>query len=267
MSTAAAPTSARAGHRRAGALFLYAAAVGATMLAAACAPLRERPAQAPGVEPPGFPSADYAAALRRGDRVYAVDPARSLVTVIVHRGGTLARLGHDHVVAIRDVHGEVDTTAGRADLYAPLDRMSVDEPALLREAHFDTQPSAADIAGTRTNMLERVLHVERHPYVEVAVRRAGALHPGEAPASAHAQATIALNGVNREVPLRLTLSEHGDAFEASGSFAIDQTDFGLTPMSLFGGAITVEDRLELRFDVRARREAAPIAAAAHRGSG
>lgn len=265
---------------------LRAAAFGTVMLFAACAPLSERgslpagappPARAPQTSetaPADFPFADYEVARKRRDDVYVVDSARSLVTVVVHRGGRLARLGHDHVVASREVNGFVDVTAGRADLYARLDRMSVDEPALRREAHFDTQPSATDIAGTRTNMLERVLHVERYPFVEVAVRRVGAA-PSADTSAARSDATsaatdmrvsITLEGVTREVPVQMALSRHRDVFEASGSFSLDQTDFGLVPMSLFGGAITVENRLDLRFDVRGRRELVPIAAATHRRS-
>ena len=261
---------------------LRAAAFGTVMLFAACAPLSERgslpagappPARAPQTSetaPADFPFADYEVARKRRDDVYVVDSARSLVTVVVHRGGRLARLGHDHVVASREVNGFVDVTAGRADLYARLDRMSVDEPALRREAHFDTQPSATDIAGTRTNMLERVLQVEKHPFVEVAVRRVAPPPATDTPAATSAatgmRVSMVLNGVSREVPVKLTMNEHGDDFEVSGSFSIDQTDFGLVPMSLFGGAITVENRLDLSFDVRARRETAPIAATAYRRS-
>lgn len=269
---------------------LRATVFGMAMLFAACAPLAEHAPLSTGASPPErapqtsenaparFPSADYEIARKRGDDVYAVDPAQSLVTVIVHRGGKLARLGHDHVVASRDVRGLVDVTAGRADLYARLDRMSVDEPELRRAAHFATQPSAADIAGTRTNMLERVLHVERYPFVEVAVRGADALStidtaemaaatPAATPAATDMRVSITLNGLTREVPVQIAVDRHGEVVEASGSFSIEQTDFGLVPMSLFGGAITVENRLDLHFDVRGRREAAPTAAAAHRRSG
>lgn len=251
-------------------LFVCATALGAALLLAACAPLPQRALPAAGEAPPAFPSAFYAAAAMHGDEVFAVDPAQSLVTVIVHRGGRLAQLGHDHVVASRDVRGFVDVGTGRADLYVRLDRMSVDEPALRREAHFDTQPSATDIAGTRTNMLERVLHVEKHPFVEVAVRRVAPPPATDTPAATSAATglwvSMVLNGMSREVPVKLTMNEHGDDFEVSGSFSIDQTDFGLVPMSLFGGTITIENRLDLHFDVRGQREAAPIAAIAHRRS-
>jgi len=39
----------------------------------------------------------------------------------------------------------------------------------------------------------------------------------------------------------------------TGTLSFDQTDFGLTPYSLLGGAIAVRNRLDLRFRIRARR--------------
>jgi len=39
----------------------------------------------------------------------------------------------------------------------------------------------------------------------------------------------------------------------SGRLSFDQTDFGITPYSVLGGAIAVRNGVDLRFRVRARR--------------
>ena len=39
----------------------------------------------------------------------------------------------------------------------------------------------------------------------------------------------------------------------SGELALRQTDFGITPLSVAGGAIQVQDEVKLRFDIHARR--------------
>lgn len=241
--------------RRAATLARAATTTLVAALLAACAPQPVTPIPPETAAPPGFPDAYYRNAARAGDAIFAIDPAASLVTIVVRRGGTLARLGHDHVVAIRDAHGLIDRTSERADVYARLDRMTVDEPALRRESQLDTQPTAADIAGTRTNMLERVLQVERHPFVEVAVRKPAATPAGPPPSATTAvRVSITLDGVTRTVPVEMATSSRGDTLEVRGTLAIDQTDFALRPMSLFGGAITVANRLDLRFDLRARRQ-------------
>jgi hypothetical protein len=56
-------------------------------------------------EPAEFPGAHYRALLAQGKPVFRVDPARSIVVIEVRRGGSLARLGHDHVVASHDLAG------------------------------------------------------------------------------------------------------------------------------------------------------------------
>ena len=68
------------------------------------------------------------------------------------------------MIASHDVAGFIAPGEGRADLYVPLDALVVDEPALRSEIGLDTQPSAADIEGTRRNMLEKVLETDRYPY-------------------------------------------------------------------------------------------------------
>jgi hypothetical protein len=108
----------------------------------------------------------------RGSPVFRVDPASSLVVILVRRGGSLARLGHDHVVASHDVQGLVAPGEGRSDLYVALDRLVVDEPALRAEAKLDTQPTEEDIAGTRRNMLN-TLQANEFPFALVNIARGG----------------------------------------------------------------------------------------------
>jgi hypothetical protein len=179
--------------------------------------------------------------------VYRVDPARSLVVAEVRRGGSLARLGHDHVVASRDVRGYVAPAEGRADLYVRLDRLVVDEPALRAESGFATTPTAADIAGTRENMLKS-LDAERHPFALIGARRVD--DAGGAPML---DVTIALHGATGAFRVPVALAAGPDWIEVTGRLALDQTAFGITPFAVLGGALAVQDRVELRFRIRASR--------------
>lgn len=223
------------------------ALLAAAALLAACAPqVRERIPAAPQV-PAEFPAAYYERLAAQGKPVYRVDPAQSLVAIEVRRTGSLARLGHDHVVASHDVGGLVAPAEGRADLYVPLDRLAVDEPALRAEAGFDTQPSQSDIAGTRGNMLEKVLETERYPFALVAAR--GVADRG----AATLEVAITLHGATRTIAVPARIALGGEEIRADGTLALDQSDFGIVPFSILGGAIAVRDRLDLRFSIRARR--------------
>lgn len=222
----------------------------AVALLAACAPVpRERVPAAPTVPaaqvPIEFPAAHYEQLVAQGRPVYRVDPAQSLVTIEVHRAGSLARLGHDHVLASRDVIGYVAPDEGRADLYIPLDRLSVDEPALRAEAGFDTQPSETDIAGTRGNMLEKVLETGKYPFALIAA---------SGPAGAASlEVAITLHGTKRTLPVPVRIELGADDVRVSGRVSFDQSAFGIAPFSILGGAIAVRDRVDLRFRITARR--------------
>jgi hypothetical protein len=221
---------------------LTAVAVG--VLCGCASDIANLPAIEPG-RPANFPEQQYHHAAGLGQPVYRIDPARSLVTIEVRRGGSLARLGHDHVVASHDVRGYVLPDAGRSDLYVALDRLVVDEPALRTEAGLDTQPTADAIAGTRRNMLEKTLEASRYPFAMISVRRSDAEGP--------LNVSITLHGVTRAMQVPVELRSDDDAIDVAGRLTLAQTDFGIVPLSILGGAIEVQDRVDLRFHVRARR--------------
>jgi hypothetical protein len=214
---------------------------------AACAPQSAAPPRAERGEPAGFPVAFYQRLQARGEPVFRVDSERSLVTIAVRRGGSLAQFGHDHVVASRDVAGYVAPDEGRADLYLPLHTLVVDEPALRAAAGFDTQPSSADIEGTRRNMLDKVLDASRYPFAAIAVNAINRDVDAQT-----VDVAVTLHGVTRPVRVPVRVERTAGGIGVAGSFAIDQSQFGIAPFAVLGGAIAVQDRLDIEFRIRTR---------------
>lgn len=192
----------------------------------------------------GTASDPYRAALASGAAVYAVDPAVSLLTVTVRRAGPMARLGHDHLVASHALAGFAAPDAGRADISFRVDQMSVDEPQLLRDAGIATQPSPEAVEGTRKNMLGPVLDAERYPTVMLHAERqaGGAL-----------RVDVSLHGVTRQLEVLAVVRIDAEQLSASGSARLKQSDFGITPFSVGGGLLSVQDELEVSYRVVARR--------------
>jgi len=219
----------------------------ALVLAGCAPPVRER-SGAPAAPPAEFPEGYYLEAAARGRPVFRVDPAESLVVIEVRRAGSLARLGHDHVVASHEVGGYVAPDEGRADLYVALERMEVDEAALRAEAGFDTQPIESDIEGTRANMLVRVLEADKFPFALIRVSGVDASR-GEVALGV----AITLHGVTRTLQAPARIDADAGRIDVTGRISFDQTDFGITPYSLLGGAIAVRNRVDLRFRIRALR--------------
>lgn len=226
---------------------LWIVAVVAALLAA-CAPRIVAPPEPEKGALAVFPDGYYRQLQTEGKAVFRVDPARSLVVIEVRRGGSFAQLGHDHVVASHDVAGAIAPDEGRADFSVPLDNLIVDEPALRKRAGFDTQPDAGDIAGTRHNMLAKVLDSQRYPLALIAVNGFG-----DGDGETRVRAAMTLHGTTRDVEAVARMDKSADGLTVTGTLAIDQSAFGITPFSILNGAVAVQDRVNITFDLRFRR--------------
>jgi polyisoprenoid-binding protein YceI len=215
-----------------------AAGIATAALLAACGQLAP-PAPGPGAEPGA-----YRAGAASAVAAYAVDPHASLIAVTVRRAGLMARLGHDHVVASHTLAGQVAPGADSADLSFRIDQMTVDEPQLLRDAGIEKQPSAQAVEGTRTNMLGPVLDAQRYPVVTLHAQRQ---------ADGRLSVAVTLHGLTRSLTLPATVRIDAAQVIASGTARLKQTDFGITPFSVGGGLLSVQDELEVRYHIVARR--------------
>lgn len=206
--------------------------------------------QAPAEAPEAFPFAVYRQAAERGEAVYAVDADASMAFVHVSRAGLLSKFGHDHVVASHDVSGFVllpdpaGTLSGaRADLYLPLATLTVDETALREAVGLDSEPSAKDIEGTRTNMFKS-LDAATHPWliVNVLMISEDALFTN-----------LSLQGVRRSYRIPVEIGFDENTLQVSGAFTLRQSDHDIKPFRALGGALSVGDELAVSFEIIARR--------------
>jgi len=157
--------------------------------------------------------------------------------VLVFRGGTAARLGHNHVLRAGDLR--VEWPAAGPVLRFRLDALAVD-PLALRERLGPAFASAVDDearAGTRTNLL-KALDAATHP--EVVVRTLQQLGEGGRRA---VEAEITLHGVTR----RQWFVAEVDGRRARGEVVLRQSDFGIQPFTVLGGLLAVQDALIVRF--------------------
>lgn len=192
-----------------------------------------------------------AAPVSKDAKVFRVDPAQSLIQILAMRGGTLARLGHNHVIAARGLSGEVyrlpELTDSGFELRLPLREWTVDEPALRagRGENFPPEVPETARAGTRQNMLSAAL-LEADKFPEIVVR-GDALSGG--PEQFDLRLSIALGGRQYEVAAPATIRITADRVEAYGQLQLRQTTLGLTPFTAMLGALQVEDLLTVEYRV------------------
>jgi hypothetical protein len=184
----------------------------------------------------------------------ALDPAQSRLRVFVFRGGRAANLGHNHVLLAEGLSGALiwpDATAAQERRWAEvkleasfrLDALRMDPPAE-REAlgaAFASKLDEAATQATRANML-RSLEADAHPTVRLQVSRL----VGEGPMRA-AELTIDLHGQQRRQWVAVRLA--GPPWRATGQAVLRQSDFGISPFSVLGGLLAVQDELVVEFDL------------------
>lgn len=224
------------------------ALLGVLLLAAGC----PRAVRKPEVQAPDTaPVADT-----RGATLYAIDPQQSEVLIHVFRGGRLARLGHNHVVASKSVSGRawLHPTFSRSgfELAFPVEQLIVDDVDMRRAAgaEFSSEVSEADKAGTRKNMLRaEVLDAERFPRITLQSVRV----LGERDA-ATLRTRITIRDATRELDVPASIRIEGEQLHVSGEFDVNQTDFGIKPFSVALGALEVQDRLRVKFSLVAAKQ-------------
>ena len=204
-----------------------------------------------------------------GSGVFRIDAARSSLRLLVYRAGTMARLGHNHVISQGALGGWVKYAGNMADasfvLRVPAADFVVDDAAVRGEEGPDFAAEVPEDAkgGTRHNMLgEALLDAGHFPLItlrSVAVQPDPARATGNtvaatsAPATTTLTATLAVNVAGHAstlvVPFVLLQEEHG--LRATGTVKLRQSELGLVPFSVMLGALQVQDEFTVKFELLA----------------
>ena len=194
-------------------------------------------------------------AVPAGAREYQVVAADSLLQIFVFRGGAMARLGHNHVIASHHLSGPVyvtdDPFGTRFDISFPVGELTVDEPALRAAAGPEFRPGVPENAreGTRRNLLSgALLDAERFPSVRLRatdVRAVGGTYD--------VGVEVTLKGSTYALRVPVSVKRQDGAILASGEFPLQQSQLGLEPFTAAMGALVVLDDMRVKFDVLARQ--------------
>lgn len=234
----------------AGRLRATASCVALAALAAGCAPV---PAPRPSAPPEALtplPPLPLGEATR-----FRVSSERSEVRILVFRGGPLARYGHSHVILAGQVEGQVYVGKSLRDsglrLVLPVAHLIVDPPHARAEEgpEFATQPSPQAVEATQANMLGPAT-LDRDRFPEITVRSVQITGTDSA---ALATVRVTLHGVSEDVTAPITVERDGARLTVTGALEIRLTDFGITPFSVLGGGLQVQDLIKVRFRIVATR--------------
>lgn len=190
-----------------------------------------------------------------GTEHFIVNAERSDVRILVFRGGPLAKYGHNHVIRAVNLKGDVYLARSARDsgfsLSLPVRDVVVDpRDARADEGpEFSTVPSPQAIEGTLKNLLgANVLDAEHFP--EITIRSVSLNGPAWGP---EATVRITLRGFTKDLTLPIAIERQEDDLITTGMLLIHTTDFGMTPFSVLGGGLQVQDAVKVRFRIVAHK--------------
>jgi polyisoprenoid-binding protein YceI len=166
----------------------------------------------------------------------AIDTGKSVMTVRVYKAGLLSALGHDDEIAGSIAGGAVDPAARQVDLHTHTRALQVRDPGVSDKDRTEIQS---------TMQGPEVLDAERYP--EIAFRSTGAEPLGAGSWKVHGNLT--LHGQTRTVTVEV--QEKGGHYVGTSRFK--QTEFGIKPVKVAGGAIRVKDEIRIEFDIQLAR--------------
>ena len=205
--------------------------------------------------PPAVPDSPEQPGVVAVARQFDVVPEESLLQILVYRGGPMARLGHNHVIASKHLEGAVqlteDLTRARFDLRFPVNELTVDEPAMREHAGADFPPGVPQSAreGTRKNLLSEAL-LDGAAYPEIRLRATDVTLGADGGYDVGVEITLKGRAHIVRVPVKISRGE--GELKASGEFKLKQSELGLKPFSVAMGTLVVLDEMTIRFEVTAR---------------
>ena len=191
----------------------------------------------------------------QGAELYRIDPAASSVHILVYRGGTLANMGHNHVISSKSLAGYVwqHASLDRSgfDIVVPVDQLIVDDDTARAMEGADFPLNVDDNAkrGTRDNMLSAAL-LDSAQYAFITIKSIGMSGAMDAPL---VTIVVQIRNSTQALSVPVTLAGNDKTLRAHGEFELRQSDFGITPFSVAMGALRVLDVVKVRFDLLASR--------------
>lgn len=160
-----------------------------------------------------------------------IDRAHSTVTIKVFKSGLLSGFAHDHTIQSPIAAGTIDSAAKSVELSFNASEMKVLDPGT-----SDSERQTIE----STMKSDKVLDIAKFPTIAFT-------SSGVTTSADHIQATgtLKLHGASRSLTVPVILHDG----KYTGSVTLKQTDFGITPVKIAGGAVRVKDEIVIDFTI------------------
>lgn len=170
---------------------------------------------------------------QRPQQTTSIDATNSKLMVHVSKAGLFSAFGDNHIVEAPISEGMVDEATRRVKLVIDSSRLKV----------LDTQLSPDKRRQVQERMLgPEVLDVARFPRISFESTGIEQVSPGRS----LVRGQLLLHGERHPVVVNV----RSDGIHYVGTCKLKQREFGITPVSVAGGTVTVKDEVTIEFDIR-----------------
>jgi len=186
---------------------------------------------------------------QQGSASYFVDTQQSKMEIHVGKEGAFKAFGHDHLIAAKQISGDAKFDPQKPDqssvrLKIPTKSVTVVDPS---ESEKDRKEVQSTMEG------EKVLDVAKFPAITFTSTGVSAAKKTPDGWELTLAGKLNLHGVEKPVTFPLRLSANANELHGQGELSILQTDYGITPVKVGGGAVKVKDKLKITFNIVAAK--------------
>ena len=162
----------------------------------------------------------------------SIDTEQSVLTVRVYKAGMLSAFGHEHEIRAPIQKGTFDEGKNTVEFVVDARTLRV----------LDSDVSSKDRAEIQSTMLgPKVLDSEKFPEIRFHSTEVHRLSEGRW----IVQGDLTVHGQTR--PVKVDVERQAQRYR--GSAQLRQREFGITPVTVAGGAIKVKDEVRVEFEI------------------
>lgn len=177
---------------------------------------------------------------------FIIDTAVSRFTVQAIATGMLSAFGHNPNIGIRDYEGEIEFVPESYEKSVVRVTVRTSTMEVLDEMKSD------DRKKLEQTMYEEVLEVQRFPTAMYESKQIKVERLREDQLLAHISGELSFHGATQTHSFDARVTRMGAMLRISGEFSLQQSDYGIKPISFAAGALRLKDEVKFDFELVAR---------------
>jgi polyisoprenoid-binding protein YceI len=176
---------------------------------------------------------------------YSIDQANSKLELKVYKAGVFKAFGHDHLIAAREISGQVQFDARKIENSSV--RLKVGTKSLTVIDPGESEKDRRDVQATMTGA--QVLDTAKFPEIVFSSTNVSAVKKTADGWMLTLAGKPDLHGVEKPVSLPLRVHLEASRLGAQGEVSLLQTEYGITPVKIASGSVSVKDKLNISFAI------------------